>query len=472
MRASTNPQGSQTNSPNIYVDYGHTPASLQAIRESTNGLGCWIWAKQVLDKQTIWLWKAFQAPQSDPIVHAKLSISADNAFTVWIDGQEIGSGVDWRTVSIYDLSGKLDPGTHVLAVEGFNDNNKAGVIAGLQLKLADGQILQIRSDTTWRVVPKPVSGWQTVTRPPDDWPEATFIATLGQGPWYAIPTAVVHIRESLPEPIPFWQTRRFQFILFAVCAIFIFIGLYLLVQFVSQSKIHKSLQIERTRIARDVHDDLSGGLTQLVLFGEVALSKLTEDSEARRQVAKVCEKSRGLSQSMNEIIWMVNSQRDTFRDFAFYVCKHAEMFLSATPIRCRFDVEEKMPDLQCDLKVRRNLFLGVKEALNNALRHSGASELLLRIQCRDRKMVVTIHDNGNGFNPVSAERQGNGLSNMKIRAAEAGGVCCVASRPGAGCRVEFVVPLARAKGFRLKFWKPRLAASFHMTPARSAEHLP
>ncbi|HTV42866.1 MAG TPA: ATP-binding protein [Candidatus Sulfotelmatobacter sp.] len=446
------------------MDYGHTRASFQAVRESTNGLGYWIWAKQVLDKQTIWLWKAFQVPQSDPVVHAKLSVSADNAFTVWMDGQEIGYGVDWRTVSVYDLSGKLEPGTHVLAVEGFNDNNKAGVIVGLQLKLADGQVLQIRSDTTWRVVPKPVSGWQTATRPLDDWPPATFIASLGQGPWYAIPTAVVHIRGSLPKPAPFWQTRQFQFMLFAVCAIFIFIGLYLLLQFLSQSKVHNALQVERNRIARDIHDDLSGGLTQLVLFGEVALSKLTEGSEARRQVAKVCAKARTLSMDMEDIVWLVNSQRDTFRDFRSYVCDYAETFLSATPIRCRFDVDETMPDLQCDLRIRRNLFLGIKEALNNALRHSGASELYLRIQRREGQMVVTIEDNGNGFDPVIAARSGNGLSNMMTRATEAGGVCRIMSRPGAGCRVEFTAPRT-ASGRRLKFWRHRPSTQVQILPA-------
>jgi signal transduction histidine kinase len=172
---------------------------------------------------------------------------------------------------------------------------------------------------------------------------------------------------------------------------------------------------------------------------------------------------------MNEIIWMVNSQRDTFRDFTAYVCKYAETFLQGTPIRCRFEVEEEMPDLPCDLGVRRNLFFGVKEALNNAARHSGASEVLLEIHWRDQQMVVAVEDNGGGFDPASANGQGNGLSNMSARAAEAGGVCRVRSRPGAGCRVEFAVPGARANGPHLKFWRRPASGQPQIPPTRSAK---
>ena len=189
----------------------------------------------------------------------------------------------------------------------------------------------------------------------------------------------------------------------------------------------------------------------------------------------VCEKARGLSRLMNEIIWMVNSKRDTFRDFTSYVCKYAETFLEATPIRCRFDVEEEMPDLPCDLGVRRNLFLGVKEALNNAVRHSGASEVLVQIRWREQQMVVAIEDNGHGFDPALDERQGNGLSNMIARAAEAGVAFAVDHQP-AGRGMPGRICGASSAGGRehgLKFWKPRASvagpASPRMPQARSTK---
>jgi signal transduction histidine kinase len=250
----------------------------------------------------------------------------------------------------------------------------------------------------------------------------------------------------------------------SACTILGVVCLWLLGRLAIYSQAQQVIKLERARIARDIHDDLSAGLTQLVLFGEVSQRDLPEGSEARRQIARVCEKARGLSQAMNEIIWMVNSRRDTFRDFTSYVCKYAETFLQATPIRCRFEVEEDIPDLPCDLGVRRNLFLGVKEALNNVARHSGAGEVLLRVRQREQEMVVNIEDNGNGFDPTTASGRGNGLLNMAMRAVEAGGVCLIASRPGAGCQIEFVVPLARAVKSRWKFWRRRSYGEWGMAP--------
>jgi signal transduction histidine kinase len=176
-------------------------------------------------------------------------------------------------------------------------------------------------------------------------------------------------------------------------------------------------------------------------------------------VDKLCEKARSLSRSMNEIIWGVNSQRDTLHAVASYICKYAETFLQTTSIRCRFDIEEEMSDLPCDMGMRRNLFLAVKEALNNAVQHSKATELVLSIHRQGQSVVVVMEDNGEGFDPALADQERNGLSSMRQRAAEAGGVCHVISQPGAGCRVEFVVPLVCAtrlhSNLLSRFWKRR-----------------
>jgi signal transduction histidine kinase len=95
-----------------------------------------------------------------------------------------------------------------------------------------------------------------------------------------------------------------------------------------------------------------------------------------------------VSHSLEEVLWAVNSKRDTLRDFTSYLCKYAQSFLASTPIRCRLDVQPEMPASAFDLPVRRSLFLAIKEALNNAAKHSGATELFLRIHReRDRWSV-------------------------------------------------------------------------------------
>jgi nitrate/nitrite-specific signal transduction histidine kinase len=171
---------------------------------------------------------------------------------------------------------------------------------------------------------------------------------------------------------------------------------------------------------------------------------------------------------MDEVVWAVNSRRDTVRDFISYVCKYAQLFLSSTPIRCRLDVETEIPAAAFDLPVRRNLFLAVKEALNNAAKHSGANELFLRIHRRNRELCVTVEDNGNGFDITGASWERNGMTNMAQRMSEVSGQCQVASAPGSGCRVEFTVPLHRES--RLSRWFNRRsgAAALETSPNLSA----
>ena len=437
--------------------------------DSEYGVGDWIWTAETHDQQTCRFWRRVDIPQNASVARAQITIAADNAYHLFVDGREIGQGVIWYNLTEFDLTHILGPGTHILAAECFNEYLRAGLVAGLRVQMLDGRSLEVPTDESWKIVPNDEKNWTTKRKPDPRWASAVVQAKYRE---WNLPGRTPHtfrLGPIQPITLTFWQSGWFHLLMLSVCVVLAAVCLWLVGKLAVYSRAQQVVRLERARIARDIHDDLTGGLTQLALFGEVAQSELTEGSEARRQVAKVCEKARNLSQAMNEIIWMVNSQRDTFHDFTSYVCKYAETFFEATPIRCRFDIEEEMPDLPCDLGVRRNLFLGVKEALNNALRHSGASELVLRIHCCDQKMVVAVEDNGKGFDAALERRQGNGLSNMRTRAAEAGGVCRMRSEPGTGCRVEFEVAFARASGQRSKFWKRPANVGFQNPPTATAK---
>jgi signal transduction histidine kinase len=407
--------------------------------EVTNGLGCWMWDKITLNKQTVRLWHRFEVPKTNQVVRAELRVAADNAFKVWLDGQELGSGSDWRTLSIYHLEGTLSPGAHVLAVEGFNDNDQAGIILGLRLEMANGQSLEIRSDRTWRVVPNSDRSWETALRPAENWPNASLANNFGRIPWWTVPTSVLHIRGMLPKPIPVWQNREFQIGVFAGCGVFVVTCLYLLIQLVTQSKAHHLVEAERDRIARDIHDDLGSKLTQLLLAGEVA--QIGSAPAPGAPLSQMCDGARKILATIDEVVWIVNSQQDNLEDFAIYLCKYAQDFLESTAIRCRFDVAAEMPAKTLSQLMRRTLFLAIKEAVHNAAKHSQATELTLCIELVGSRLKVVVADNGRGFDAAQASQERNGLTNMKQRMAEVGGDCEVASRPGKGCQVTFQAPL-------------------------------
>jgi len=420
------------------------PGATNAVNwvvQATNQLGQWIWETNAFDKQTVRLWRAFEIPAGAKVTNATLHITVDNGYTLFLDGEEIGRGSDWRTVTEYDITQLLAPGRHVLAVEGFNDRLEGGLIFGLRVCSANRPMVEVRSDDFWRITAQTRRNWADKVLVAASH-RAKIIGPMHSHPWEVWPYGIARVQPLQPVIVHFWQRGWVQLALLAVCAGAVLFCLWLWTQLSAQSKAQKFLQVERARIARDIHDDLGAQLTQLLLLGEVAQREQPEDSPARGQFTQICAGARELAHAMDEVVWAVNSRRDTVRDFTSYVCKYAQIFLSATAIRCRLDVEPEMPAAVFDLPVRRNLFLAVKEALNNAAKHSQAKELFLRIYRRGQKLSVVVEDDGQGFDPGAADAGRNGLMNMAQRMDEIGGTCGMSSQPGGGCLVIFTVPLA------------------------------
>jgi signal transduction histidine kinase len=441
------------------------------------GIGAWIWTSNKTDKQTCRLWRSFAVPKDTPLARATLRITADNGYRIFFDGREIGRGGDWKYLTEYDLTSLMSPGQHVLAIEAFNDAWDAGVILGLRLQFADGQAIEIFSDPSWRVVVGDDSHWQTRKHPGESWIPAQIVGFAGHQPWWQHPFKTIYAPPSLPLLLHFWQQTWFLVLLLAVCTMVVVVCFRQTTLLAVQTRAQKLLERERVRIARDIHDDLGARLTQLVLLGEVARSELPAGSELRTQIDQVVDKARDLSHAMDEVIWAVNSRRDTLRDFASYMCKYAQLFLAPTPIRCRLDVEPEIPATTFDLPIRRNLFLAVKEALNNTAKHSESKEVFLRIHRREHELVVTVEDDGKGFDPVRTDLERNGMTNMSQRMSEAGGRYGVTSAPGKGCRVEFTVPLSRSARFSSWFKRRRAvrsdgAARFENAPPVAATRAP
>jgi len=446
VHASENSRGISTESPSG-SDSNCPPSDLHPIY----GVGSWIWDSETRNKQTCRLWTSFHIPKGSPVADARLRMTADNGYRVFLDGQEIGRGSDYRTLSDYDLRGVVTPGHHALAVEAFNDNLGAGMVLGLRAILEDGQVIEVASDQKWFIAPESDPDWLKRTTAGKSWPHAKLVSEFMTGPWKRKPDHLVQVPAPQPRPpVEFWQKGGFQIALVSVSGVVVLVCLRLMMQLAAQLKAQRLLQRERARIARDIHDDLGAGLTQLVLLGEVARSEMPGKEESRGQITQLCENARSLMITLDEIVWAVNSRRDTLKDFATYMCKYAQAFLQSTSIRCRLDVEPDLPAINFDLPVRRNLFQAVKEAINNAARHSGATELFLRIHRNGSTVIVVVEDNGKGFDPVAADPERNGLTNMAQRMEEVGGIHRIVSRPGAGCRVEFRINLTAAQQWR--FW--------------------
>ena len=198
-----------------------------------------------------------------------------------------------------------------------------------------------------------------------------------------------------------------------------------------------ALDKERTRIARDLHDDLGGSLTQVALMLERSQRRSGAVEHGNGEAGKCSDMVRQVVKSVDEIIWAINPRNDTLQYLVDYLSQFVVEFLHTAGIRCRVELPERLPERTVSPEVRHNLFLAVKETLNNVARHAQASEVRLHITASADEIGITVADNGRGFAGTPDHPSADGLRNMRRRMEDMGGQCQVQSAPGAGTRISF-----------------------------------
>ncbi len=207
-----------------------------------------------------------------------------------------------------------------------------------------------------------------------------------------------------------------------------------------QAEHQRALAQERARIARDLHDDLGSNLTEITMLATASPGAKSPPADAAERMETIAGKSRTLVNALDEIVWAVDPNRDTLASAARYLASYAEEFLAGLKIACRVQIPNSFPDLQVSGEVRHHLFLAVKEALNNAIRHGNANEINFRVRVSDDRLVISITDNGSGFD-TSERSNGYGLVNLRNRLEHLHGRCELESTPGAGTTVSLQLPL-------------------------------
>jgi ligand-binding sensor domain-containing protein/signal transduction histidine kinase len=220
-----------------------------------------------------------------------------------------------------------------------------------------------------------------------------------------------------------------------------------------------AIERDRARIAQDIHDDLGAGLTQITLLSELARR---EPGETGAQLERISRAARQLTRAMDEIVWAVDPQHDTLNGLMDYVSAFAEDFLRVAGIRCRMDLPAALPERRIEAELRYHLFLAVKEALNNVVKHAHATEVWLRLRMEGSLFTLILEDNGRGChdgnngngngNVAQAKSEagqnrlatGSGLPNLKKRLNLVGGRCTMHSMPGEGMRIEMAIRLKEA----------------------------
>ncbi|MGD0252843.1 MAG: two-component regulator propeller domain-containing protein [Verrucomicrobiota bacterium] len=248
----------------------------------------------------------------------------------------------------------------------------------------------------------------------------------------------------------FWQTGWFR-----VTAIVCFLGLIIaMVRYLSTQKLQRQLQRlkhrealerERSRIARDLHDQLGANLTQVALLGEMAEADKNAPEEIEAHAQQISQTARETTSALDEIVWAVNPANDTLDGLVNYACKYAQEYLTLAALRCRADVPAQLPATVIPPEVRHNAFLAFKEAVNNVVKHAQASEARIRLRLQPDSFTLEIEDNGRGLGSMDAgaATTRNGLRNMRKRMEDIHGEFLIGPGANGGTLVRLTIPISR-----------------------------
>lgn len=270
-------------------------------------------------------------------------------------------------------------------------------------------------------------------------------ARYADGPWQESPQTFTFI---VPTPLYFqtWAICLYGFTAIALVTGIVRVVSHRRLRFtLARLEQQQSLERERMRIARDMHDEMGSKLTKISFLSERAQVEAEATGPLAGKIESIAQTSRELLKTMDEIVWVVNPHNDTLENLVTYLSHYTTEYFQNTDIECELRLPPEMPHYPLSSEVRHNLFLTLEEALNNVLKHSKAAKVKVEMSISLLEFEIKISDNGGGFalpdSPAANGRtagvpEGDGLKNMRQRLASIGGFCMISSQPGSGTTIN------------------------------------
>ncbi len=249
--------------------------------------------------------------------------------------------------------------------------------------------------------------------------------------------------------IRFWQTWWFVSLMATSLLVAVGTTVRVVEKRKFQRRLHlaeqeRALERERARIAQDLHDDLGSSLTQISLLSGLVRADKNSPREVEAHAIKLTQAADQTVRSLEEIVWAVRPGSDTLQGLVEYIAHFANELFEGNPTRCRLDLPHDLPVLALPPEVRHNIFLIVKEALTNTLKHAAAKEVHIQAKAVGSTLEILVEDNGQGFAATTrpAPEPRNGLGNMRRRAETIAARLELQSTTGGGTSVRLTVDFA------------------------------
>ena len=208
-------------------------------------------------------------------------------------------------------------------------------------------------------------------------------------------------------------------------------------------RLNRLLAVEkiRNKVARDLHDDVGSTLSTINILSSMAKTKLLTDTvKTSEYISKITDNSQHMMEAMDDIVWSIKPDNDNMQRIVARMREYASSILEPKDIDIDFDIDEAIYNLKLDMETRRDVFLIFKEAVNNSAKYSRCSKIKIHIEIENKKLTMSISDNGKGFDVPTAD-SGNGLGNMHKRAAALHAAINIKSEVGKGTDILLVVPV-------------------------------
>ncbi len=240
---------------------------------------------------------------------------------------------------------------------------------------------------------------------------------------------------------PFWKTAGF----ITATVLLLFGGIYALFRSILQRKLvqqriklekEKAIAGERTRIATDMHDDLGAGISTIKYLSQSAPFIAPEVQKENN--LKIAAQADELVDKMNDIIWAMNESNDSLDNLVYYCKAWVVEYCDMRQLPVKVQVPGAIPGITVRGDIRQHIFLCIKEAVHNVVKHAGATAMELRFAWEPGKLAIVVRDNGQGFDRQKI-KLGNGLHNMQKRMQQVKGTLEIATANGTN--LYFSVPL-------------------------------
>lgn len=240
-------------------------------------------------------------------------------------------------------------------------------------------------------------------------------------------------RMNIQVLTPWYQTWWFKaFYILTFLALVYLAYRYRLAQAIEMNRL-------RSSIARDLHDEIGSTLSSVSMYAAVAQeNEDPNEVDNTELLVKISEGTTSAMEAMNDIVWAVNATNDSMRDLTQRMNSFAIGLGESQNFEIVFNVKEELLDLNVDMRIRKEVFMIFKEAVNNAAKYSGCSTLEVDMNGQNEHLYLRIKDDGKGFDPEQISEHllgGNGLANMKTRAELIGGQLELNSTIGSGTEV-------------------------------------